>query len=214
MSKPQRKRAPRVSNYSLKDFVLLREDGLSFHLHNVSETGLAVLRRPGDSWGGKGMLYKGILRNEKNKSLQFPMYVKVERVAETFVGLSYQNVAPDWIQFLRQTYDIELDARETVSVSSSVLQKPGEGTPYWFFDGLSSELYYVVAEQKIIQLRINHRNLSVEYQAGGKPSFYVGEQPEENIPQAIETFKRFLFNVEELSKPHRSMIVDLLSNAI
>lgn len=176
-TKPEREhvpRQPRVKIGSLHRIEFLRVGQPSARLANVSTLGMGLIKADAES-ANVGDRISGELKIGERS---YPTSATVRHASGVVVGCEFNDVTHAMARAIEEYFRIEILGLKLRRMNPQYMKADPEGTPAWFTDGGSNELYFV---QKDGAIRRFHMSILGNYLEGGeKKPVRTGHVVDEN----------------------------------
>lgn len=214
-------RASRVRLMPLHDvyFRPVGETGEPVVVANLSSSGLGLVRESGRFWPQPHVVVQGTLVLPQG---QFQLQIKVVRNTPTIVGCAFVSGTPELFDAIQKYFQTELHALQLTQVRPEILKPEPDGTPRLFRSSRNCELFLVERDGALVRFQLSFLGHYFEGMPGQplRYGFIHGDDKEKpkykgssivrvsgNIPsEVIETAKKFILNVPDLSKQQRGAI--------
>lgn len=190
-------------------------------VRDISETGVGFFK---EDWPQVkiGDVFSVVFRTGKKS---FPTEIEIARIGPTTLGARLLVEPGPWQVFLRENFDLELEASTLHLVDPKLLKKPEQGEAWWFFSPEGRELYLRV---EAVQLKSFHLVFRGHYFEGKGLAFMYGKVrddakdapgikeshqiSEDDAAPPIEEARRFVSNVENLPETYLRQILACLKS--
>lgn len=195
------------------------EDACEARVKDVSDTGVGFF---GEDWPQVKIkdVFAVAFRSEQGS---FAAEIEITRLGSTTLGARILGEPNPWMAFLRENFEIELEAASLHLVDPRLLKKPERGEAWWFFSPEGRELYLRV---EAVQVKAFHLVFRGHYFEGKGSAFLYGRvrddaksdgpgikeshQVIEGVEPPVEEARRFVSNIENLPESYLRQILACL----
>lgn len=195
------------------------EDACEARVKDISESGVGFLS---EDWPHVkvGDVFSVVFRTERKS---FATEIEITRIGGVTLGARVLADANEWKAFLRENFELEIEASTLHLVDPRLLKKPERGEAWWFFSPEGRELYLRV---EAVQVKSFHLVFRGHYFEGKGATFLYGRvrddaktdapgikeshQVIEGDAAPVEDARRFVSNVENLPESYLRQILACL----